>query len=241
MNPTEYSDFDFLCNEPFLFPGIGSLKCPTLREIRRLSYRTFRIYLNLISISPEDYLKTCGLDEEYKQLSMYQLLLYGSPQLLTGLIQTFTADRPEYDGVSESFLLYGTAGDRNGHIGDDNFDSFRTAANLILGAETTGVTGPKFKNNAARKLYGKLKKGAEQKKQAVDENYSLNNMIRKYCTHNKVGINILNVWDMTYYQFIKMFAEYQIGRQYDCNDMMAANSFQFRKSSDYKPLDYMNK
>ena len=55
------------------------------------------------------------------------------------------------------------------------------------------------------------------------------------------GINILNVWDMTYYQFMKMFLEYRMGRQADINDMMAANSFSFKNSKDYNPMEYMNK
>ena len=51
----------------------------------------------------------------------------------------------------------------------------------------------------------------------------------------------MNVWDMTYYQFMKMFLEYRMGRQADINDMMAANSFSFKNSKDYKPMEYMNK
>ena len=49
------------------------------------------------------------------------------------------------------------------------------------------------------------------------------------------------VWDMTYYQFTKMFLEYRMGRQADINDMIAANSFSFKNSKDYKPMEYMNK
>lgn len=66
-------------------------------------------------------------------------------------------------------------------------------------------------------------------------------MIKKYCTHNKVGINILNVWDMTYYQFMQMFNEYCNGRQCDFNDLMAANTFSYKKSTDYNPLEYIKK
>ena len=99
----------------------------------------------------------------------------------------------------------------------------------------------KFKNNTAKKLFEKLQKHAKEQKKKADENYTLDNMIKKYCTHNKVGINILNVWDMTYYQFSTMFNEYCNGRQCDFNDMMAANTFSYKKSTDYKPLDYIKK
>ena len=87
----------------------------------------------------------------------------------------------------------------------------------------------------------KDKSEQKEKQTSADDDYTLSNMIVKYCTHNKVGINILNVWDMTYYQFMKMFLEYRMGRQADINDMMAANSFSFKNSKDYKPMEYMNK
>ena len=73
----------------------------------------------------------------------------------------------------------------------------------------------------------------------TDDDLKLGNMIKKYCTHNKVGINILNVWDMTYYQFNVMFSEYRTGRQMDFNDAMAANTFSYKDSSDYNPSLWM--
>ena len=66
-------------------------------------------------------------------------------------------------------------------------------------------------------------------------------MIKKYCTHNKVGINILNVWDMTYYQFMHMFNEYCNGRQCDYSDMIAANTFSYKEASDYKQMLWIEK
>ena len=70
---------------------------------------------------------------------------------------------------------------------------------------------------------------------------AFDNLIKKYCTHNKVGINILNVWDMTFYQFNVMFAEYNIGRQMDFNDAMASNTFSYKEASDYKPMLWIEK
>ena len=90
-------------------------------------------------------------------------------------------------------------------------------------------------------MYEQFKQHAQKQKKESDENFAFDNMIKKYCTHNKVGINILNVWDMTYYQFVTMFKEYGNGRQHDFSDMMAANTFSYKKSTDYKAMDYMKK
>ena len=70
---------------------------------------------------------------------------------------------------------------------------------------------------------------------------AFDNLIKKYCTHNKVGINILNVWDMTFYQFNTMFSEYNVGRQMDFNDAMASNTFSYKESSDYNPMLWIEK
>lgn len=46
---------------------------------------------------------------------------------------------------------------------------------------------------------------------------------------------------MTYFQFITMFGEYCKGRQCDISDAIAANSFSYKKSSEYRPMEYMKK
>ena len=132
-----------------------------------------------------------------------------------------------------------------GKINDDNFEEFRNFLQVILGIKSEKeIEKPKYKNKLAQRIAEKLAKHQSEKKgkqTSSDDDYTLPNMIVKYCTHNKVGINILNVWDMTYYQFMKMFLEYRMGRQADINDMIAANSFSFKNSKDYKPMEYMNK
>ncbi len=244
-----YSSFDYLCNEPFLINGIGSIRCPTLRDIRRLTYLQFCFYLNMLSASTEDSAKLCVPEtescnhQEGNTKSLYGLLLYENPQLLLGILHFFLSDSIEFDRDTSSFLTFSQdrEGNKhfNGHIGSDNFNLFCDAVLCIMGIQKPEDRELKFKNKHAAKLYEKLKNNPLSKKKKQDADYSLDNMVRKFCTHNKSGINILNVWDMTYYQFISMFGEYQNARQCDFNDMMAANTFSYKKSSDYKPLDYM--
>lgn len=246
------TSFDYLCNEPFLIAGIGSVRCPTLRDIRKITYQIFSLYLNLLIISLDDYLKAYGLKEKYDLLpdeeksknELFNLLLYGNTKLLYDLLNFFLIDDFEFNqetGEIDIFYLTDEKRGVKGHLNSQNFNLFREELKCILGINDSEDPEPKFKNSLAEKMFSKLKKHNENIKKKSDENYELNNMIKKYCTHNKVGINILNVWDMTYYQFMAMFNEYCNGRQYDFNDMMAANTFQYKKSSDYKPMDYMKR
>lgn len=247
-----YTSFDYLCNEPFYINGIGNIKCPTLRDIRKCSYSIFSCYLNLSLCTPQECAKLIGLEEQYNALddigreknSIYNMLLYNDINLLFSMISFFVDEYIDFDKDSLSFITYRVIDDKRqniGHIGNDNFELFTENIKCILGLNKQEKKEQKFKNNTAKKMFEKLKKHSQEQKRKQDENYSLDNMIKKYCTHNKVGINILNVWDMTYYQFTSMFSEYCNGRQCDFNDMMAANTFQYKKSTDYKPLDYMKK
>lgn len=243
-----YSTFDYLCNDPFYIKGIGNIRCPTLRDIRNMTYNAFNTYANVLSISVDDFLKLYGMNhltnDEEEQITMFDILKFKSPHLLIGFIDTFITDQWKYDEIADQFIIYHLSNNEEdkilGHIGNDNFETFRNSITCILGLGEQTEEPPKYKNDTAKKLYEKMKNHKPLKK-AQDKNYTIDNMIKKYCTHNKVGINILNVWDMTYYQFISMFSEYCNGRQCDINDMIAANSFNYKSSADYKPQEYMNK
>ncbi len=247
-----YSAFDYLSGEPLHIQGMGHLKCPTLRDIRRIQYQVFTLYMNIISVPLETYLETSGFLPEYQSLpeseraefTLFNLLVCSTPQLLYQLICFFVSDSVSFDADNCSFLIYlEQNGDKTqtGTIDNDNFEAFRTEVQRLLGVKKPDEQEPVFKNDYARKLYEMFQKNEKVKKVETDDNYSLDNMVRKFCTHNKTGINLLNVWDLTYYQFLISFQEYTTARQHDYYDHMAANTFSFKKTSDYKPLDYMKK
>lgn len=254
-----YDDFDYLCNEHYFIPNIGTIKNPTLRDIRKLTHKLFTMYVNICAMSLYDYLDQFGLREKYEKLSMeekeksnlYNLLLCGNTQILFGVISFFIEDNVRFDDNDMSFHVFSEEIDSTGEskktevgiINENNFDIFRNEVLKILGLKQIETKKLKYKTERARLLAEKIAKAKSQlqKSSNQDENSSFDNMIKKYCTHNKVGINILNVWGMTFYQFNTMFSEYNVGRQMDFNDLMAANSFKFKESSDYKPMLWTEK
>lgn len=247
-----YSSYDYLCNEPFYIDGIGNVKCPTLRDIRKITYNLFLVYINTISLNLNEYLKSYGLLEKYNELSpseqeknsLFNLLLYGNTELLFGLLTFFIVDEVRFNESELRFDVYRDIDNSKqiiGYLDSDNYDNFTKELQSILGIIKPEEKKPVFKNSLAQKMFNKLQQYTQEQKKKTDTNYTFDNMIMKYCTHNKVGINILNVWDMTYYQFVSMFSEYGKARECDFNDMMAANTFSYKKSSDYKPMEYMKK
>lgn len=251
-----YDDFDYLCNEPYFIPNIGTIINPTLRDIRKLTHKLFMLYVNMCAISVTDYVEQCNFKEQYEQLSeeekdknnLFTLLLFTNTELLFGLMEFFIQDNVEFRKDDMSFHVYteeindGNISKKEiGIINTDNFDIFRNEVLKILGLKQIETKKPKYKTERARLLAEKIEKAKAQlsKSTKQDENMAFDNLIRKYCTHNKVGINILNVWDMTFYQFNTMFSEYYNGRQCDFNDMIAANTFSYEKSSDYDSLSWI--
>lgn len=246
-----YTEFDYLCNEPFYVDNIGFLKCPTLRDIRKITYRTWTTYINILVMTLYSYLEENNLTAKYESLNkrdmenqtLFRLLLYGDTDTLFGMIRFFVADNLllKFNSEAESIDVYEITDENRciGHIYNDNFETFRKNVKTIIGIEEIDENKPKYKSKRAQYIYEKTHQANKDSKS--NPNLTTENMIKKYCTHNKVGINILNIWDMTYFQFIAMFNEYCNGRQCDISDAMAANSFSYKKTSEYKPMAYMKK
>lgn len=239
---SNYSPFDYLCNEPFYLEEIGYVKCPTLKDIRKKSYLFFKVLLTMLVSTKEELLEQYAIDS-FPCTSKFDFLVSADQNLLQEALTFLICQDIEFE--NGTCIVYDTDEEGQkilyGHIGNDNFDFFCDEVLKILGVRGALKSEAKFKNDLARNMFDKLQKHEKRQKPNGNEDYELDNMIKKYCTHNKVGINILNVWDMTYYQFMIMFDEYCNGRQHDFNDMMAAHTFQYKKSSDYKPLDYIKK
>lgn len=233
-----YNDLDYISNKPLFLPNIGNIKCPTLRDISRVSYSVFCCYINILSLSLDDF----NTKNNTKVLSVFPCLLQDDLELLNNFIQFFAFDEIEFDASSCSFTFFSMKNGTkiiHGKLDYNNFEFFRQELRCILGLKEP--TKVEFQNDLAKKKYEKLMKAPNLQNVKQDSDNELDNLILKFCTHNKTAINILNVWDMTYYQFTKMFSEYCRARHYDFNDMMAANSFNFKKSSDYKPMEFLNK
>jgi hypothetical protein len=252
----KYTSYDYLWDESYHIEGIGNVKCPTLREIRKITYNVFAVYMNIAVAGIEDIIKMYELSfspEDIPDVSVYQLMLNIDPNLLVYFIRFFIVnDLIKYNKEDSAFEIYNIKTKENketenvliGKINNDNFNDFRKFITYILGITTPSKKEKKYKSERARKLVEKIEREKKKQKEQAkknDDNFDLDNMILKYCTHNKVGINLLNVGDLTYYQFIKLFNEYFYARQVDYNDLIAGNTFSYKEATDYKPTLWVEK
>ena len=118
INP--YSAFDYLCDEPYFVQGIGHIRCPTLRDIRNITYNIFLYYINILSCSFEDYLNMSNLQEAYNDLSdagkekntMFFLLLHSNAGLLFNMLSEFIVDEMAFDAKTLTFNIFRCDGEK---------------------------------------------------------------------------------------------------------------------------------
>lgn len=56
----ELNYFDLLSPEPVPLWNIGGVRCPTLREISKITYNTYQKYLFVLSMTPKIYFGMTG-------------------------------------------------------------------------------------------------------------------------------------------------------------------------------------
>lgn len=249
-----YTSYDYLCNEPYIISGVGLARCPTLRDIRQITYNTFSFYVNMLRITLDEYLESYELTEQYNLLddkdkeknTLFNLIFFGQTKVLYDLLDFFIIGNIVIDEENIRFNIYKNMdlldeSEQTGYIDSSNFEIVRNELKCILGMISHEDVEPKFKNNLARKLYEKMQKNPLKQKNDSSDDFTFDNMIKKYCANNETGINILNVWELTYFQFITMFHEYCHSRKCNFNFYMATSSFNFKKSSEYIPMEWMKK
>ena len=156
------------------------------------------------------------------------------PGVMISLIKTFLNNcEVTLDECSSVFTIsrIRQPTDIVGKIDETSFEHFRESVIKILGLSNKSTDKPKYKSERARLLCEKIEKSKLKKNSTADPNYSLENMILKYCTYNTVGINMLNIWNLTYYQFMKLFRELAYCREVSYINSIAANTFSFSEEN----------
>lgn len=276
----ELTEFELLSNESIYIEGIGNFKIPTLKDIRKIGYKTYETMANYLSIDLKKYLELTDLTERYSELdeeskqknTLYKFIINTDEflHIYCIIFSFFISENFRFNQKNNSFEFYKTdihkeikkIENKNifkrffnlfkknteeivetikeetiiGSINDENFDLVRDILlqiNKIKVIEKP-VEELKFKNENAKKLYERMQKNKEASEAKEKNDFNLGKMISKYCADNKNGINILNIWNMTYLQFLDQFSQHNYIRQTNVQDMIYANTVSF---SDLKAYD----
>lgn len=227
--------FHLLSPEPMYFDYIGGVKCPTLREISRLSYPVYQMYLSILSMTPESYytlIQQTGIYEhlshqEQASLDIFDLLTSDSGMLptLEAMLDFFLTAAPKYNKEHRAFLLYedGKQSECSGFVSRELWSQL---CDIILQRNYLKPKNDdlsKIKSKRALSIMQKLQKGRENKKlhAKADKNMEIGNIISAVANKSP-SLNIYNIWDITVYQLWDAFYRTCSNSIYDIQSMSVA-------------------
>jgi hypothetical protein len=65
----ELEYFELMCDEPICIEGVGDIKIPTLRDIRKIGYKSYEMLTSYLAVDLQKYLDVHNLKEKYDSLS----------------------------------------------------------------------------------------------------------------------------------------------------------------------------
>lgn len=218
--------------------SIGSIKKPTLREIAELSFDKFSFYEMMLKLTPELYYENmCSPEDKEWWESMPQSerdkvnifdVVIKNEKLYTIFLEVFNYFFEETIIFREGyFIILKDDVEITGELKPEDIKkhvkfaissaSFQDVLNIIQ--QVCGIYDgegeePKFKNNRARRMFEKMKKGQKKEKKKVDKNLTLPNIISALCNKHP-SLNYTNIWELTVFQLIDAFNRTQINSVYD--------------------------
>ena len=209
--------FDLLSPEPISFRSVCGVRCPTLREINKISYSVYQFYLSLLLLTPQAYFSMIQRQEAYDIMTEEEKALLNTYELLVEdqnlcpcvekMLNFFLVNHVKYDSQYKAFLLYQEEDTKP--CGIIQKELWPQLCNVILQRNYIRPKEKDFshiKSKRALAIMEKLRKGRANKEinTKADMNMEIGNIISAVA--NKSGsLNIINIWDITIYQLWDAF------------------------------------
>ena len=199
---------------------------PTLRDICVMGRERYNEQLSLFAITPKSFFESIGFGSEYEALpedEKNELTAYK-------LVLTSESLRAEFQSALDYFLVGHSVFNEEAFIfsvvqDDSVIDVDETLyihlCNTILEVnmmKPASEAPPKFASQKAKEIYEKIKanrkKVMSDKPTKPDKNMELSNLISAISSRHPT-YNLLNIWDLTIYQFYDQFQRICVQVQVD--------------------------
>lgn len=219
----EIDKLKLLCGDPIQFSNVGYIYPLTIRNIKDIGGESeFNSYLNVLTMGKELAKSAFGETGDIEELSDFQIVyLFCSmdinyKNIITKALSTLLKD--EVTITDYGFLV------KDKIINDTNYDELTyivKVQNCLIKASEKLEDNPA--NDKAKELLEKRRKARERLNKAKNnesdgEPLTLDDLVSILCANGN-GINIFNVWDLSFYAFndqfnrMKMFEDYQVNIQ----------------------------
>lgn len=226
--------FDLISPEPIRVDKVGSIKCPQLSEIAKISYFTYGLYVSSLSLTPEKYFESMekyGLKvdaETILKTTKFDLVQLDKDfaKTIESALNFFFVEKVFYDSENKIFVLINqdsedsNSGTIVGIIGKENYNTIINfiLQRLYISKDENEIDDlSKIKSKRGKKIYEKILKGRKQMRQAKeksgDNELTLPNIISSVAAFSN-NTNYSQIWDLTIYQLFDMFDRLQLIDQY---------------------------
>lgn len=219
----EIDKLKLLAGDPIQFSDVGHIYPFTIRTIKDIGgEKEFNSYLNVLTMGKELIKRTFGESNELDGLSDFEIIyLFISmdinyKNIVTKALRTIL--KKDIIATDYGFLVEDKV------INNSNFDELVhivKVQNCLKKLSNETEENPA--NDKARELLEKRKKARERlnklkNNESDGEPLALDDLVSILCANGN-GINIFNVWDLSFYAFndqfnrMKMFDDYQVSVQ----------------------------
>lgn len=214
--------FDLLSPEPIYYQYVGGIICPRLRDISKLTYTTYQMYLSFLMLTPETYYHLLKQDTYYQtlpedtkeSLHIFDLIIQ-HPNIcntIESALNFFMTEHVAYHAEEQLFFTYKGQKDEDGNeiiSGTISRDIWFELCDIVLQRNCINRKAEdlsKVTNKRALKILQKLQKGREQNQgpSKSDENFELGNIISAVANKHET-LNIISIWECTIYQLWDAF------------------------------------
>lgn len=206
----------FQANVPILFKDVFAIKCPTLKQIAEIGHSTFLKYIDVLLITKPVLEKTeenKNFLEVIKSFSDFQYLLF-LIAVDKEVNQTFKMSFKFFTGENVFFSMNPPqiiVGDlKNKYLlNEEEYEEFRTIIKKMLCLDNgEDITINSSDSDRVRALKQKMKKNhalvekaKKKNKQVSKENRLEFSDLVGSLAISVNGLNLINIWDLTYYSF----------------------------------------
>lgn len=233
--------FDMLSGEPIYLQGVGHLRSPRLSELRPTSgigYRTYNLYLNLLTWDKEHLLKydqlmqfrgTNKLNRDVLNAFDVATLLGQTRELYRGVLSFFMVEDLIWDEKKRCYLAVDSDNQQK-IVGEINRDNFEEVREVMLQFNFIGLdkdeTPAAHSTNKAKELWEKtqgfLKEQAKAEAKEDKPEYHLSNIVSKICAIHP-SYNLLNIYGLTVFQLYDSFFQLGYMRSSDLSEQIFSN------------------
>lgn len=206
-----------LSGEPIYIRGVGHVKSPKLKEINEIGQDAYTFIISYLSLDKERYfehLKQCGARgsrflskvAEKDQLNIFDLMTFFEQErmALMAALSFFICEEIFWDGEKKHFGV--RCENEQGIIDRQNYDEIRRAILRLNYINSDKCLKIKYSSDKAKSDWAKAESFLSRQKNKNEDESSLGNMVSKLCSMSG-SYNLLNVYDLTIFQFCDQFAQ----------------------------------